>query len=122
MSTPNALPASQLARLRTDLEQGLPGTVIISTPGTVSDGHGGWVDSYTPAGTVSAALMPMGEQEARYAEQLRGQRGYTLVMPWNTSISERQRVTHSGTTYEVVSVEDYAEWAVHRRATVIRTG
>ncbi len=118
----NTLPSRQLDRIRADLESTLPGTVVVSSHGTVSDGHGGWSDTFTAVGTVPAVLHPTDASEERYAEQLQGRQGYVLTIGHEQPLEEGWRVTYDGGTFDVVGVWEWGPRRISRRATVVRVG
>jgi head-tail adaptor len=118
----NVLPDSELARMRVDLEAILPGTAVVYQGGTVSDGHGGWVDSWSAIGTVPANAWPIDQREERYAERLQGRQGFILSVPDEQVLSESMRVTFDGMDLQVVGVEEWGPWRIHRRAVVVRIG
>lgn len=120
------LTSHDLQQARVDLDGVLPGTAVLWRAGTVSDGRGGWVDSWTAQGTCSAVMHPLGGQrpdasEERYAEQLRGRQGYILTVPAGETLDEAMRVTYEGTDVLVVGVTEWGPNRISRRAIVVRT-
>lgn len=113
--------AGELAQIRADLLGVLPGTAVIWRQGTVSDGRGGWVDSWTAQGTVAAIMHPLDANEERYAEQLRGRQGYVLTVPHSTTLDEAMKVTYDGGDVLVVGVVEWGPNRISRRAVVVRT-
>lgn len=115
------IPAAQLAQARADLTGTFPGTAVIATPGTVSDGHGGWSENWVNSGTVAALLHPLDAGEEMWGGQLRGRQGYVLSVPHDTALGEAMRVTYDGVTHEVVGVVEWGPNRLARRAILVRT-
>lgn len=97
--------------MRQTVDTFLAGTAVLYSPATVSDGQGGYVQSYAASGTVVARVAAavqdqFGGQEmnigAKYSEV--GSRVATL--PYNTSVATTDRLVYAGVTYEVVEVYD----------------
>lgn len=111
------LPAGELVRMRTELEQTLPGTAVIQTAVRASDGQGGQSWTYAASGTVSARLSP---ESLRSDEAIVGSRTaevspWILTVPQATTIDEDDRVVYDSVTYEVSEVLTRIPWEISRR-------
>lgn len=115
------LTAHDLAQARLDLDSVLPGTAVIYRAGTVTDGRGGWVDSWIAQGTCAAVMHPAEAGEERYAEQLRGRQGYILTIPAGETVDEAMRVTYEGTDVLVLGVMEWGPNRISRRVLCVRT-
>lgn len=90
--------------------------VILSTPGTASDGQGGvtpWPG--TTYGTAYAEAQPLAGREYLLAQQIRAGTPWRLRLRYDAGITQAMRVTFGTRTLEIVSVtdpEDEHRWTV----------
>ena len=114
----------QLNSFRADVANMLPGTAVISSATVVSDGAGGWSDSYVPVsgGTVACRVDPLGTKASRLAEQVGRetlQETYQLTVPWDAPLTDvNMQIEITGRTYEVIQLEVYHSWNVSRRGVI----
>lgn len=105
--------------MRHTVETYLPGTAVISTATSASDGQGGQLQTWTASGTVDARLSPISGGEAELASRLSERNSYVLTLPWETAIDTDDRVAYDSATYEVIHVGDRTPWELSRRVLVV---
>ena len=97
------LTASDLACMRSAIADTLPGTAVISRSTQSSDGMGGVIDTYANVGTVACRVSPQGAGlEDIVGGEFVAATGWVITVPQGTSVTERDRVLHSGNTYEII--------------------
>jgi head-tail adaptor len=101
------LSTEELSALRADIAPLLTGTAIIERAQEVSDGQGGFAESWSPVGTVSARLEPY--RIAGRGQETTGEIPMTLnqwvvITPAETDISALDRVKISNRYFDVNSV------------------
>lgn len=115
------LSARELAEIRAGIADLLPGTCHILTPTQTPDGQGHWTTSW---GTVSGGtavpcrLDPVSARELQAGDAVQPFHSYWLTLPYDTTISENNRVTIGTVTYEVTSVDTTKSWIGSIRAFV----
>ena len=111
------LTAEELSQMRDDIEYLMPDTCDILSLTRTSDGMGSWVETW---GTASASVacridFTSGKEAlASDAEQI-----YTRAMlsvPYDTTITQANRVEWGDLIFNVVSVNLGQSWNVVRRA------
>ncbi len=113
------LTPGELASMRDVAESAQPGTAVISGGTFASDGGGGGSVAYLPSGTVSCRLAPVGGGEmGTPGDRIADESTHVLTMPASTSITEADRVTYNGKTYEVTLVRERGQWALSTRVEV----
>ena len=114
----------QLNSFRADVVNMLPGTAILSASTVVSDGAGGWTDSYVPisGGTVACRVDPLRQRGTRIEVQVGREtleETYQFTVPWDAPLTGvNMRVEVAGRTYEVIQLEAYHSWNVSRRGVI----
>src|SRR5690242_8333550 len=103
------LAAADLDGMRATLDASLPDTCAIVSGATVPDGAGGSVpvdpeSSATVACRVSPASELVRQAEAVEAARIASQAPWVITFPHGTSVSEDDRVTSGGRTFEVAAV------------------
>lgn len=100
------LTQGEIATMRSTVDSYLAGTAVLLQPAVVSDGQGGYTDSFTAAGTVDARLAPemLRGQERELAGRVAEVSYWILTLPASTAIAETWRVTYDQVTYEVEEV------------------
>lgn len=109
------LSAGDLASMRAEAENSLPGTAIIQTKTVTSDGGGGGTASWTAAGTVACRLSP-GSDGRGGGERVDGERitpdaQFVITLPWDASVTEANRLSIDSTIYSVTEVAD-RDWQI----------
>lgn len=115
------LTTSEIALMRTTIEDALPGTAVIHTSTLASDGQGGWIPTYSASGTVVARLSPEGlrGEEPELAGRISEVRHLVLTIPAETTVSVDDRIVYDGETFDVVEVRDRTPWELSRRVRVV---
>jgi head-tail adaptor len=110
------LDASMLAAMRDAIEELLPDTCTILSVTRTPDSKGGWTEAWGTASSSVACRLDMKSG----VEQLQGggvepYKSYALSLPYDTTITTEYRVVHSGTTYNVKTVNTNQSWIAVRR-------
>ena len=109
---------AELAQMRSDIETLLPDTCVINTLTSVSDGMGGQTNSWEASGTVDCRLDRRSASEQLSGGAIRPYSEWVLTVPYGTSITVQNQVTHGGLTYNVTEVNTDKSWPDCVRATV----
>jgi head-tail adaptor len=97
------LTAGDLTCMRSAIQQTLPGTAVISRSTQSSDGMGGVIDTWANVGTVACRVSPNGAGlEDIVGGEFLAATGWIITVPQGTSVTERDRIVHSGQTYEII--------------------
>lgn len=116
------LTSAELAQCRTVANQFLAGTAVLQTMGTVSDGQGGYTETWTAASTVGGRvafeLLRGGELER--AGRLASTGNWVLTVAANTSVNATDRVVYNGGTFEVSEVLTMVPYEVSRRVRLLK--
>jgi len=111
------LPAGELSQIRTDLETALPGTCYITSLTRTSDNQGGWTESWGTVGTSTCRLDFTGGKETLTGAALAPFTQAILTLPYDTTITEQNRVVFEDNTYTVQAV-NIGSWLGVKRATL----
>ena len=114
----SGLTEAELDRMRSTVQNTvLPGTAIILGQSKVSDGMGGYTNSYVASGTIAARLDYKGGEgdESDISGRLAEHKDYILTIPNGTTIEETGRVEFDGAQYEVRSVLVRGPWDLCER-------
>ena len=115
------LPASELKRLRADLEAiTLPDTAVLQTLTRTSDGQGGWTEAWAAAGTVACRLDNSSGQRATVGQSVRPYSAWVLTVPHDAGLTTAHRVEVGDETYAVIAVSDAPSLHACQRAHVER--
>ena len=108
------------ADLRAKMTAALPDVCTISRVTQVSDGAGGYSESWTTLSTTVCTIAPTGNQpqEKAIADRLTTSQGYTVTLPAETPITTRDRIIKGGRTFEVMGVLERTE-EISRRVVVV---
>lgn len=116
------LSAAELTQMRADLVTLLPDTCNILSVSLAPDGQGGMTETWgTAYASVSCRLDPIRGSENVTAANLQDFHAYQLTVPYDTTLTEQNRVVHGGVTYNIVTVGADKSWPISRRARVERT-
>lgn len=115
------LNASDLSCMRLTAGEAMPGTAIISRTSQTSDGLGGVTDAWVAVGTVSARVSTTGMgMDSIVGEGVLNVAPWVATLPVGTDITERDRITYQGATYEVVGTDAPRSYATCVRASLRR--
>ncbi len=100
------LTTSGLASLRARMTATLPDACTISRNTPVSDGAGGWSAAWATVATTVCSIAPTGNQpqERAIAERLTNIVSYTVTLPYDTSLTAKDRIVVGARTFEVAGV------------------
>lgn len=90
-------------------ERAMPGTVYLLTPGTASDGMGGYTETWGTAGTVTGRVYPMvrrGMAEGIGGAEVISETQWFATLPYGTSVTARDRISWNGRTFEIARVNN----------------
>jgi len=114
------LDTNDLVQMRADAAALMPGSCVIHTQSTASDGGGGWTETFTAGSTVACRLASIGGGERRATgARVDDRTTHILTVPQGTTIAEKDRVVVSGATYEVTAVRVRNAWEIARRVEVM---
>ena len=113
--------AAQLAYMRATVNALLPDTgYVLTNVGQTPDGYGGWADVWGTAGTITCRVAPLRGFEALTGGAIQPFHGFRLTAPYDTVLSEAQRVKVGDVSYAVKSVDNGKSDAVSLRADLER--
>lgn len=112
------LSSLDLAYLRETVELLLPDTCYILTAAGTADGSGGISDAWGTASTTTACRLDTVTGNFKDLDgAVQTYNKLMLSMPYDTTISEANRVYYNSTTYQVTSIND-GSWLATKRAEV----
>ena len=112
---------AELSVIRADVARMLPDTGYVLSLSSVSDGQGGYTDSWGTSGTVTYRLDARQGHESVAGAAVQPYHEYTLTLPYTTTLTTLHRFKDaSGNTYAVMSVDNGKSWPVSKRAIVER--
>lgn len=116
---------ADLAAMRSTLDGSLPDTCQVVRRTSASDGALGTNDTWANQGAaVACRVAPASklgvETEAELVDVLRAETRWTITLPALTDVTERDRITSGGRTFEVVSVLGPRSLEIGRRALCLR--
>ncbi len=114
------LTASELTAMRAVVNTSLAGTAIIERGTLTSDSGGGYTEGWSSAGTVSCRIAPLGGMEDVTGSRISADADWMLTVPFDTSITENDRVVSAGGTFTVRAVRTPRTFELSRRAEVER--
>lgn len=100
------LTADELTEMRSTLNVSLPDTAQVQRKSLMSDGVGGFTESWSIVATVPCRVSPAGRfpDERVIAERLTAKSVWTITMPAETDIKPADRVEIGLWVFEVVAV------------------
>ena len=108
------LTAAELADARADLAATLPDTCTIVRVTRVQNDSGGWEETTVAADTIACRLGPVAGRERVLGGRLAEESDAVLTLPADADVRGSDRITHDGTTYEVVDTVERSELLVKR--------
>lgn len=110
---------SELDDMRATATQALPGTAVIQSYASTSDGGGGHTNAWSSAGAVACRVAPEQQSEGEEGERLTSEQRFVVTLPHDAPVSVRSRLLIGGDTYSVTGVDDRS-WNVTTRVHVIK--
>lgn len=83
--------------------------IVIQTLGGSTDAGGGQSTSYSTATTVWAKAENLSGGEGIFADQLRGTASYRFTIRYNSSVTEKNRISYNSKTFNITHVKDIDE-------------
>lgn len=116
------LTSAELKEMRNTQIRALPGSCTILRKNLVDDDAGGFVESWENiADGVPCRLSPEGgADESVVASRFQGRVLRRLTLEYDQKIHNEDRVVFGDSVYEVVGVDDGAEWETARRVLLAR--
>jgi len=100
------LSATELAAMRSTLNDSLPDTAQVRRKSLTSDGAGGYTESWSTVAAVACRVAPSGQspQERVIAERLTATAIWTVTLPAGTDVRPADRIVVGSRAFEVVGV------------------
>ena len=83
--------------------------VVIQTKSSVSDGEGGFTETYTGTATTWAAISPIRANQQMEYRSIGVDATHLIKLRGNVSINEADRVVFGSRVFEVLTVENIQE-------------
>ena len=114
------LSTTDLKYMRSSIEELLPGTCYILSTTLVSDGAGGFTETWGTAGTADCRLDARSGGERTQGASIQPVFSYMLTVPHDTTIAENNRVEVDSETFTVTSIDAGKSWDASLRVTLER--
>lgn len=100
------LSEKELADMRDQQEENMPETVYIQKKVSVSNGAGGFTETWETESTVAGRIGPVGKspEEKEIAARLTGVTGYTVILPHDAVVDEKNQLQINGRQFFVAGV------------------
>lgn len=117
----SALSAAELAQIRADVAELLPDEANILESTLVSDGGGGWTETWgTATAGVACRLDYKRGVEVVVGGALQSFSGWIFTFPHDTAIASTNRIEHGGNTYAVIGEDADKSWVASVRVAAER--
>ncbi|MDQ3540917.1 MAG: phage head closure protein [Chloroflexota bacterium] len=111
------LTAGELAEARADMSQeSMPDICTVTHVTTVQNDSGTWSETIISADAIACRLGPLSGRERVLGGRIVEESDAVLTMPYDADVRGSDRITHDGTTYEVVDIVERSEALVLRVA------
>jgi len=116
----STLTTAEIAQMRADVEDVvLPDKGVILSVTQVSDGQGGFTDTWgTAYRNVKCRLDYVSGMETVYGGAVRPFSGWALTLPYDTTITTNNRFLLNGDTYSIIELDTDKSWNLFIRARV----
>ena len=110
----NFLTDAELTQMRADVaDVALPDTCDVLSLTQVSDGQGGFADTWGAAtASVACRLDYRGGIESVAGGAVRPFTGWYLTIPYDTSLTTANRIYHGTISYNVIEVDANKSWSL----------
>jgi len=103
--------------MRAQQAAALPDTCTISRRTLVSDGAGGYTETWTTAASGVACRLAVAQAAERIlADRVVHEGGFVVTLPYGTSVTSKDRIVVGARTFEVAGVAS-GSWETAVRAT-----
>lgn len=109
---------ADLHDMRAAIGELLPATCHILSLTQTSDGQGGFTDTWGTAVTSSCRLDYKRGDERIFGATNQPYTGFVLSLPWDTTITQANRVKIGSTSYNVLMVDNNKSWTAVVRCTL----
>lgn len=75
--------------------------ITFQTLSRVSDGQGGFTETWTNLATVWAYVRPVSSRERTFAAQVQYQRSHEVIIRHRTDITQEMRFTYDSRTFQI---------------------
>ena len=106
----SGLSARELAQIREDIEDLLPETAVVLSVTRVSDGGGGWSETWGTASTTICRVDWKSGTEVMSGGAIQPVRACVITLPHDAVVVEGNRIQAGGETYAVTSVDNDKSW------------
>ena len=116
------LSSAQLLAMQTTQDSALPGTAVIYRADNVTDGMGGFTETWNAVGMADGRLRPIisrGETEYVTGSQVAVVADWFVTMPIGTDVTAKDRIRIGGRAFEVSFVNNDESWRTACRAECI---
>lgn len=117
------LSAAELSAMRDIEESAMSGTAIIERYALTPDGMGGFTEAWAAVGTVVCDLWPINKRGDREGVTVGGQpiskADWYVTVPFDTTITAKDRVVIDSRTFEVLFVPNSESWMTAKRVEAI---
>lgn len=98
--------ASELNEIKNTREENMPETVYVQKKVSVSNGAGGFSESFITESTVDGRIGQLGKtpEEKEIASRMTYVSGYTVVLPSDTVVDETYQLQINGRQFEIKGV------------------
>jgi len=115
------LTTAELSSIRTAINDLLPGTCNILSCTSISDGEGGYSETWgTASSNVACRIDPIRGKEQVAAGAVQAFYQHVLTLPYNATLDESKRIEIGTALYSVISVDYGKSWNASTRAIVER--
>lgn len=116
----DGLTAAEVAEMRADAEAQLLNTGRILRYSKVSDGAGGWKESYVPGPELPCAIAPIGRtgSSSTTGDRLNEASTHVVTVPAATEVSAPDRCEVEGVVYSITALREFGALNVTRRVEV----
>jgi head-tail adaptor len=112
---------AQIASMRTTLERTLPDTAVIQRPTQVSDGGGGYTETWPTVATVACRVAQPSGGEQVIADKLDAVGTWTITLPALTDVAAADKIMVGSRIFMVALPLRPRSWELSRRVLVTET-
>lgn len=117
------LSAQELERMQSDIEDALlPDMCAIQAVTRVSDGQGGWTETWATVDSAPCRLDKAGGVKGMNADAVKSFSSWVISLPINTTLTVYHRILVNDVSYSVTSISEDGSWLAVKRATLEQIG
>jgi SPP1 family predicted phage head-tail adaptor len=103
------LSAAELSEIRDDVSDLLPDTCVVTRVTRVRNDSGGWTETTVDSDPIACRLGPVSGRERVLGGRVVEESDAVMTFAHDADIRGSDRITHDGSTYEVVDVQERSE-------------